>query len=194
MTEDAVAVGRVGDALPSVGARSPDHSSTQAAQRGRHARPGQAHGARPICYRASITGNRELPVYEWTDPSEKGYLRRRRPQRSEPPRPGLTPAVPGGGPRLPSSRPATRRAGAAAVALERDRLSSSGMRRSEVRLGQVRGEGGVLQPAAVEPGVEAAERAGADAPSRPPRETGPSRGRGQAALCYDYESADLWPP
>ena len=47
-------------------------------------------------------------------------------------RPGPSAAVPGGGPRLPSSRPATRRAGAAAVALERDRLSSSGMRRSEV--------------------------------------------------------------
>ena len=54
------------------------------------------------------------------------------------PRPGA--AVPGGGPRLPSSPPATSRAAAAAVALERDRLdavitrgsSSSGMRRSEV--------------------------------------------------------------
>ena len=34
-------------------------------------------------------------------------------------------------------------------------------------LGQVRGKGGVLEPAAVEPGVEAAERAGADAPSAP---------------------------
>ena len=59
--------------------------------------------------------------------------RRRRPQRSEASttrawrrraRPGPGAAVPGGGPRLPSSPPATCRAGAAAVALERDRLDA----------------------------------------------------------------------
>ena len=45
--------------------------------------------------------------------------------------------------------------------------------------GQVRGEGGVLEPAAGEPGVEVAERAGADAPTTPrgPPARAPPAGR-----------------
>ena len=43
-------------------------------------------GAMPAPVRPTeFTGNRELPVYEWTDPSEKGYLRR-------PEEPGRAPA------------------------------------------------------------------------------------------------------
>ena len=79
----------------------------------------------------------------------------------------------GGGPRLPSSAPASR-AGAAAVALERDRLDAViaellfiGDAAERGELGQVRGEGGVLDSAAVEPGRRAAERDGADAPFAP---------------------------
>ena len=48
------------------------------------------------------------------------------------------------------------------------------MRAERGELGQVRGEGGVLESAAVEPGVEAAERAGADAPSAPTGAIAPS--------------------
>ena len=73
--------------------------------------------------------------------------------------------------------PATSRAGAAAVALERDRLDAvitgllfTGMRRSEVSSTRYAARVASWSPAAVEPGVEAAERAGADAPSAPEAE------------------------
>ena len=97
-------------------------------------------------------------------------------------RPGPRPRRPRAG--RQARPPATSRGGAAAVALERDRLDAAitgllfiedAAERGE--LGQVRSEGGVLEPAAVEPSVEAAERAGADAPSAPSRQIATRRSR-----------------
>ena len=116
-------------------------------------------------------------------PSPSAASATSRPQRSEPPRPGLGAGECGrgqarpfrsGGTRLPSSPPATSRAGAAAVALDRldgvitGGSSSSGMRRSEVS--SAKGTAARVASSSPRPSSQASRRRSAPGQThRPPK-------------------------